>query len=634
MITRRGTLVLLAAAALPRSARAVAVAEIPFFQAKVDAGELPPMALRLPNPPRTIPMAAMGRAQGQHGGSVRMLIGGQRDIRLVPIYSYSRLVGYDENLVLQPDILESVTVEEDRIYTLRLRRNHRWSDGSPFTTEDFRYVWDDVINNKELYRGGVPTDLKVKGEVCTFEVIDPLTVRFSWSNPMPDFLPQLAAPSPLLLALPSTYLKQFHARYQDEAKLAEFIKANRVDDWVSLHQKMSRQTRPENPDLPTLEAWRPRTAPPAEQFVFERNPYFHRVDEAGSQLPYFDRFVLSVASSEIISAKTATGETDLQSNGISFTDYTLLKHSEQMYQQNVALWRRTLGSSVALLPNMNCKDPVWRKLFQDVRVRRAMSMAIDRAEINKVIFYGLGRESADTVLPESPLFKPEYATAWAQHDPELANALLDEAGLSRRDYAGRRLLPDGRLAGIVVESSGESTLETDVLELITDHFRAIGLPLFSRASQRAMFRSRARAGEVLLSVWQGIDNAVPTANMTPSQLAPTTDDQLQWPMWGLYYMSAETQGKPPELPEAQRLVELLQRWRETTSTEQRTAIWTEMLQIRADQVFSIGTVNGVFQPVVHARRMRNVPKEALFGYEPTSYYGAYMPDTFFYEGGA
>ena len=631
MISRRAALALIASAALPRAGRA---AETAFFDAAVQAGELPPMAARVPRNPRVVPLAAMGRSEGQPGGTMRMLIGGQRDVRLMPIYSYSRLVGYDEHLAIRPDILADVTIDQDRVYTFRLREGHRWSDGSPFTADDFRYCWDDVINNPDLYRGGPPTDLRADGVVARFEVLDALTVRYGWDTPMPDFLPKLAAPAPLLLALPSAYMKQFHAAYTDEATLAALIEKNRVDDWPSLHQKMSRQNRPENPDLPTLEAWRPRTAPPAEQFVFERNPFFHRVDESGTQLPYVDRVELNVSSAEIISAKTATGESDLQANGISFSDYTLLKHAEAMYPIRVALWKTTRGSAVTLLPNLNCKDDVWRALFQDVRVRRAMSLAIDRAEINKVIFYGLGRESADTVLPESPLFKPEYATAWAQYDPDQANALLDAAGLERRDTAGMRLLPGGRHAGIIVETSGESTLETDVLELVGDHFRRIGLPLYVHTSQRDIFRSRAMGGDVVMAVWPGLDNGVPTADMPPTQLAPTSDDQMQWPMWGLHYMSSETQGRAPELPAVQDLVRLLRQWRGTTSTEERAAVWAQMLAIRADQVFTIGTVNGALQPVVSSSRLRNVPAEGLFGFEPTSYLGAYMPDTFFYEGGA
>ena len=201
------------------------------------------------------------------------------------------------------------------------------------------------------------------------------------------------------------------------------------------------------------------------------------------------------------------------------------------------LWKRTQGSRVALLPNLNCGDTVWRDLLRDVRVRRALSLAINRREINMAVFFGLGRPSADTVIPESPLYREEYAKAWTAHDPALANRLLDEAGLAQRDSDGMRLLPDGRRAQIVVDNAGESTLETDVLELVTDYWRNIGLSLFIRASQRDVFRSRAMGGEIMMSVWSGLDNGMPTADMDPSALAPTADDQLQWPVWGQHYLS-------------------------------------------------------------------------------------------------
>ena len=142
--------------------------------------------------------------------------------------------------------------------------------------------------------------------------------------------------------------------------------------WADLHIKMSREYRPENPKLPTLYPWRNTTAPPAEQFIFERNPFFHRVDENGRQLPYIDRFVLNVSSSSIIPAKTGAGESDLQATGIDFADYTFLKDAEDRYPVKVDLWKMTRGSRVAILPNLNCGDDVWRGLFRDVRVRRAL----------------------------------------------------------------------------------------------------------------------------------------------------------------------------------------------------------------------------------------------------------------------
>jgi peptide/nickel transport system substrate-binding protein len=630
MINRRTALALLASAAVPGQVFAQS-SESEFLQDQVDAGTLPKVANRLPKNPRVINLAGMGRKPGVQGGKVRTLIGGQRDVRYMPMFGYARLVGFDQDLQLQPDILEHYTIDEGRIFTFHLRDGHKWSDGSDFTARDFAYNWDDVINNDKLMRGGPPVDLKVNDQVAKFEMLDRLTVRFSWDIPAPHFLPRLADPSPLTLMLPSEYMKQFHANYQSEEKLAELCAIHRVDDWKRLHTKMSRQNRPENPELPTLEPWMPRTQAPSEQFLFDRNPFFHRVDENGTQLPYLDRFELNVSSSEIITAKTATGESDLQFTGLSFSDYTLLKEAETRYPIKVSLWTSTKGSSVTLRPNLNFNDDVWRNLFQDVRVRRALSLAINRKEINKVIFYGLGNESADTVLPASPLYKPEYSAAWSSYDPKQANALLDEAGMDKRDIYGRRLLPDGRQAHIIIESSGESTLETDVLELITDHYREVGLSLFIRVSQRDIFRSRALGGNVMMSVWAGLDNGVPTADMPPTGLAPTADDDLQWPIWGAYYSSAETTGQPPDLPGAMQLIELLKAWKQTTSVEDRTRIWGEMLALRADQVFTIGTVSGALQPIVKSSQLRNVPTEGLYGFKPTSYLGVYLPDTFWYD---
>jgi peptide/nickel transport system substrate-binding protein len=632
MVNRRTVLGLLATAFTPSDlARAGASEDPPFLKALIDKGELPPLAGRLPQVPRIVNLSAAGRTLGRYGGSVRMLIGGQRDIRLMTIYGYARLVGYDESLNLQPDILESFDVVDSRVFTLKIRPGHRWSDGSPLTAEDFRYCWEDVQNNEDLSPGGLATYLVVEGKPPRFEIIDPLTVRYSWDYPNPDFLQQLAAPQALSMVMPAHYLKQFHKKYQDKDKLAELIKKNKAKKWTSLHIKMARQYRPENPELPTLDPWRNRTEPPAEQFIFERNPYFHRVDEQGRQLPYIDRFILNVSSSAIIPAKAGAGECDLQGTGIDFTDYTFLKEAEQRYPVKVNLWKRTQGSRLALLPNLNYGDESWRKLLRDVRFRRALSVAIDRHEVNMAAFFGLGRESADTVLPESPLYEESFAAAWAQHDPDLANALLDEIGLTRRGEDGIRLLPDGRKAQIALESAGESSLETDVLELVADHWRKVGLDLFVRVSQRDVFRSRAVAGTIMMAIWGGIDNGIPRPNMNPSELAPTVEDQLQWPVWGLHYQSHGEQGSAPDLKEAIELVDLLKQWRRSTNEQQWTEVWKKMLGVYTDNVFSIGLVNATLLPIVTSSRLRNIPEKGLFSFNPTCYFGIYMPDIFWFE---
>ena len=624
MIARRGFLGLMAGALVPQAGLAQT------FLTPPDAET----AARLPRDPRIIDLPSLGRSTGKAGGSIRQLISGQRDIRFMTINGYARLIGYDMNLNLQPDILRACDVVEDRIFTFHLRAGHRWSDGSPFTTADVAYYWNDVLLNKKLKKGGLPAELLADGEGPVFEVIDDLTVRYTWASPIPGFLPLLAGASPLVLVLPAAYMKQFHADYADEASLAAHFEAQRVDDWKDLHTKMSRTYRPENPDLPTLDPWRNTTKPPAEQFIFERNDFFHRVDQAGTQLPYIDRVLLNVSSPDIIASQTGAGQSDLQMVGLDFVNYTFLKAAEKRHPVKVALWKRTQGSRIALVPNLTCADPVWRAVMRDVRVRRGLSLAVARHEVNMVSFFGLANESADSVLPGSALFKPEYASAWAAYDPEQANALLDQAGLAIRNITGIRLLPDGRPMNIIIESTGESTVDTDVLQLVKDHWREVGVALFVRVSQRDIFRSRALAGSIVMSAWGGMDNGVPTPDMSPAALAPTAEDLLMWPLWGANYVSKGESGEAPDMPEAQDQLARFEAWQRSTSQQERAVIWHEMLAAHTENVFVIGLVNAALQPILRSSRLQNLPDDGLYGFDPTSYLGVYMPDTFWLDGDA
>jgi peptide/nickel transport system substrate-binding protein len=606
--------------------------ESDMLKEKVSNGELPPVEQRLPQHPLVIDLAKLGKTPGQYGGTARILIGGQRNISLMTVYGYARLVRYNEKLELEPDVLESYEVQEGRIFTFHLRQGLKWSDGEPVTTEDFRYALEDVQLNEELSKV-ISSYLLVDGKPPKFEIIDEQTIRYTWDAPNPDFLPQIAAPQALGMVMPAHYLKQFHKKYQDEAKLKELMAADDEKKWTGLHINKARQYRPENPDLPTLDPWRNTTKPPAEQFVFERNPYFHRVDAEGRQLPYIDRFVLNVSSSSLIPAKTGAGEADLQAQGVSFADYTFLKEAEQSHPIRVKLWQSGRGSRVALFPNLNFEDPVWSKVLRDVRFRRALSLAIDRNEINQAKFFGLSQPSADTVLPSSPLYRDEYAKAYADYDPAQANALLDEMGLTQRNDAGTRLLPDGRPAEIIVETAGEDPLETDVLQLITDHWSKVGLKLVIRTSQTDVLRSRVIAGTTMMTMGSGLDNGTPTADMNPRALAPTSHEQLQWPQWGIFVESHGEKGTETDMKEAKELSGLYDQWHKSTDTPARAEIWHRMLALYTSQVFSIGIVNATLQPIVTSSKLRNMPDKGVYSFDPTCYLGAYGVDTFWFDKG-
>jgi peptide/nickel transport system substrate-binding protein len=603
-----------------------ALQETPEFAPLVASGKLPPVAQRIPEAPALAELEQIG----EPGGELRMLMASPKDTRLMVVYGYARLVAYTPALAIVPDMLEQVDVDGGRVFTLHLRAGHKWSDGQPFTAEDFRYWFEDVAENQELSPSGLPVAMLPNGDRPKFQVIDAKTVRFSWSQPNPLFLPALAGPDPLYIYRPSHYLKQFHKKYADKTALQAAVKEAGMRNWSALHTKMDGMYRNDNPDLPTLDPWVLKTRLPADRIIFERNPYYYRVDGAGHQLPYIDRVVFSIASSKIIAAKTGAGESDLQARYLTFDDYTFLKAGEAENNYKVLLWRTGPGSQLALYPNLNVDDEVWRGVLRDVRFRRALSLAINRHEINEVIYFGLALEGQNTVLPESPLYRPEYRAAWAAYDPTEANRLLDQIGL-KRDSEGLRQLPDGRPLDIVVEDSGESSDKSDVLELVRDSWRACGIRLFTRPMQLTLFRRRVFAGQTLMSLDKGIENGLATADMSPWEFAPTAQQQLEWPKWGEHVETKGRAGEAVDLPGAARLQKLYQAWLAATDAEGHAQAWHDMLRIWADQVYSIGLVAGVQQPVVVNARLRNVPTDGVYNWDPGAQFGIYKPDGFWFE---
>jgi peptide/nickel transport system substrate-binding protein len=269
--------------------------------------------------------------------------------------------------------------------------------------------------------------------------------------------------------------------------------------------------------------------------------------------------------------------------------------------------------------------------MRDVRFRRALSLGIDRHEINQAIYFGLGNEGANTLIPASPLYKQDYRSGWANFDPVLANRLLDQIGLTERDENGIRLLKDGRPAQIIIDIAGDSTEATDVLELIKDTWHTIGIDLYPKPSQIEVMRNRIFSGDAQMSLSNGIDNGFPSADMSPQDFVPFTQQQYQWPKWGQYLETSGEDGQKVDLPEAATLEDLMGQWRRAGDSEARAKIWGQILSIWMDQVYTIGTVAGIPQPVVVSRHLKNVPERGMWAFEPGANFGVYKPDTFWLD---
>ena len=336
---------------------------------------------------------------------------------------------------------------------------------------------------------------------------------------------------------------------------------------------------------------------------------------------------MNIAASGLIPAKTASGASDLQARYLRFDNVTFLKQGEGPGGYKVRLWRTGKGAHAALYPNLNAADPVWRSLFRDRRVRRALSLGIYREEVNEVIYFGLALTGNNSLLPGSPLYDEALRQHWAGFDPDAANALLDEAGLPWGDD-GLRLLPDGRPAELIVETAGESTEETDILQLVHDSWLKLGIKLYAKPLQRELLRNRIFSGQALMSVWYGWENGLASAAMSPAELAPTSQQQLQWPKWGQYHETGGRAGEPIDMDGPRRLYALNDAWRLAGSPEERRRIWREMLEIHAEEVFVLGVVGGIRQPVVVSDRLRDVPEEGYYNWEPGAHFGIFRPDRF------
>ena len=606
--------------------------ESSFWAQEVNAGSLPHVQDRIPSEPLVVDLEAKGRSFGRQGGTLRTLISRTKDVRQMVVYGYARLVGYQPDYTLAPDILAAVDVEEGRKFTLHLRPGHRWSDGMPFTSDDFRYWWENVANDPDIPPSGPPDFMIVDNRMGKVTFPDEHTVVFEWQIPNPNFLPLLAQASPPFIYRPAHYLSQFHKKFADPDALVEKVKAARVKSWAALHNKRDNMYKFDNPALPTLQPWINSSDKDSSRKLFVRNPYFHRIDSRGVQLPYIDVVQMTVVGGGLIAAKANAGEVDLQARGLDFPDVAILKKGEaDGGKYRTLLWANGAASQIAIYPNLNFADPVWREVMRDVRFRRALSLGIDRRMINRALYFGLASEGGMSALSQSALYNDDNTHAWSMMNLAHANALLDDMGLTDRTPAGLRKLPDGRPMEFVIETAGERSEEENALAIIADTWRDLGIRLIMRPLDRDILRNRIYAGRTMASVWFGWDNGLPGPSTSPSYLAPTNQEFFAWPMWGQYYQTVGQAGSPPDMQPAKRLMLLANDWNHTDDPQVREDIWKRMLAIHAEQQFAIGVLAEAPQPVVVSNDLMNVPEHGIWAFDPGAHFGIHRIDEFYFQ---
>ncbi|HOK30303.1 MAG TPA: ABC transporter substrate-binding protein, partial [bacterium] len=360
-------------------------AESPQLAELVKQGKLPPLEQRIPKNPLVVtPYEEIG----QYGGTWRRTWSGLSDSAGPYKLCSEHLVMFNKDgTKVLPNVAESWKVTRDaKTYTFKLREGIRWSDGTPLTTEDVVFWYEDIILNKDL-TPTIPNWLTSGGKPLKLEKIDTYTFKVEFEEPNALFLISIGKMGGgHTFFAPKHYLKQFHPKYTPKEKLDELVKKAGLQNWYQLFGNMNDFLQ--NPDLPVIYPWKATNLPTATLQIMERNPYYWKIDPEGNQLPYIDRITHTLLGSagETAVLKAISGEVDMQERGLVIDNYTLLMENRTKGNYRVLRWPQGTGASPAILLNQNVKDPVLRKIFEDRRFRIALSLAINREEINQLFY--------------------------------------------------------------------------------------------------------------------------------------------------------------------------------------------------------------------------------------------------------
>jgi len=593
--------------------------EAPELRIKVAAGELPPVEQRISEEPLVMePLEEIG----QYGGIWKRVALSVGDAGLFSCtLTYESIIRWSPNVdKLVPNVAKKWEVSDGgRVFTFYLRKGMKWSDGEPYTADDLMFWYEDILLNKEL-TPSPPSRLKLGDELVKVEKVDDYTVRFSFSQPVGLFLDQLGFIGHEQ-TYPKHYLKNFHPRYTSKEKLTELAKKKGYDYWYQLFREKDKWY---NPDLPVIWAWKIAAPPTTTRVVIERNPYYWKIDPAGNQLPYLDGIIYDlVQSSETLDLKVMSGEVDMMSRHLSWKNYTLYMENREKGDYRVLKWRDSELVRVSYLPQVTHKDKVLAGLLSDKRFRLALSLAIDREEINELVFKGAGKPMVAALPVGTPADIVELAKSYSRYDPKAANALLDKMGLTKRDQAGYRLRPDGKTLFLGIYLFEEPDW-IDTSELVKDCWEAIGIKTEVKVLPRELLEPRMMSAQADIVAWSR--GQIFTPYLSAGSLIPSRERiaaTMNWYWW-------RTGGEKGEksIGDMLKAEQLWDKIEATVDPEERKKLLDEVVRLHVENVWYIGIVGDIPAVCVAKNNFRNVPEVA-----PTGWYwkhpGNTAPEQFF-----
>ncbi|MEZ5275067.1 MAG: ABC transporter substrate-binding protein [Opitutaceae bacterium] len=603
--------------------------EAPVLKELVASGVLPPVAERVGSEPLVLEGPD---GIGKYGGYWADAVTWESEVfdRLYRHIAGVTLLRWSPSgYPIVPHVARDYEASDDlRVWTFHLRRGMRWSDGYPFTTADidYWYRWE-LLYFQEM---GDPVNmlgyrvLRSADGMGRLEVIDDLTFRFVFPNPAPFFPEILASTSLKEIFAPRHYLERFHPELGDAELIDGIMKRRGLNTRTQVYREIRRD---DNPEHPRLNPWLYRRYKTNSPQVFVRNPYFWAVDPEGNQLPYIDRITLDIDTPELFALKTAAGgyPAVFETENLRLSNYGLYMNSRDSGNFDVRHFYSGQRSLWTIIFNLNLVHADDDKLGAQKAVllnrrefRRALSLAINREAIIKAEFLGMGEPAQADPGLDSPFHNEDLYRSAIEYDPEEANRLLDEVGLTGRDADGFRTLPDG--SPMVWFIPYRSNTLPGPFQFVIDDWAAVGIRAIARQVSDGLISAQRMAANYEIYIHSAYVDFVPIWDPTP--FVPFSGGGLHAPLWAIWFesrfrashhMAAPEVEPPPEGHFIRRIFDNYLKAMTAPSREEGLRYFQEILETTSEELFMVSIASPPPAIAVIRNDFMNVPRQGIRG---------------------
>ena len=608
--------------------------------------DLPALAERLPAEPLVVaPYDKIGHYGGVITGISKGTESGTSDLLSVRHVNFVRYA--DDLQTVVPNIAKGWSWNDDfTVLTINLREGHKWSDGEPFTADDVVFWYNDLIMNPDVYEK-TPGRWLFAGKPVKVEAVDPTTVTFTFPVPTPGILNRFAVDYGQPFQ-PKHFLSQFMPKYnpkaEDLAKEYGFESAKAAvdfyyggSDWKDVPSPLLKDSdkaaRIGRAVVPTLES-HIVVEENSEGRKLVANPYFHMVDTAGNQLPYIPEISESyIGDKEVQNLKIMNGDVVWKQQALFLEDFPLLKENEAKGNYTVS-FAPTFGENVFFSFNRTHKDPVLADIFNDIRFEKAMSIALNRDEINEIVYLGQGKPMQG--VPAEPktvsFVSDEILNTDIAYDVDGAKALLAEMGLKDSDGDGTLERPDGKPLVIRMIYSTQG-VPVKIMELVRDYWSAVGVRVDLKEVTSDEYRAAGNNNDLDITSWKYDGTSGPAISQDVTAFIPPFGDYFNpgtgfgWAAW------KESGGKEGTEPPAdiKQLWDLSEKFLQVEmGSDESNRLGAEIVKIHVDNLLKIGTVGDIVAPFMYRNDLKNMKPIKAKSYDFYWTY-PYRPQQWFLE---